>query len=40
MSDIKTKLAAAIPAAETEIKPTSGTEKKEKGKGKKKKKAE
>jgi len=43
MSDIKTKLAAAIPAAETEIKPTSGTEKKKEkgeGKGKKKTKAE
>lgn len=40
MSDIKTKLAAAIPAAETEIKPTSGEKKKGEGKGKKKKKAE
>lgn len=40
MSDIKTKLAAAIPAAETEIKPTSGEKRKGEGKGKKKKKAE
>jgi arylsulfatase A-like enzyme len=41
MSDIKTKLAAALP--QEEVKPTSGTEKKKEkgeGKGKKKKKAE
>jgi arylsulfatase A-like enzyme len=38
MSDLKTKLATALP--KNEVKPTSGTEKKEKGKGKKKKQAE
>jgi hypothetical protein len=41
MSDIKTKLAAALP--QDEVKPTSGAEKKKEkgeGKGKKKKKAE
>jgi len=41
MSDIKAKLGAAIPAADAEIKPTSGDgQKKGDGKGKKKKKAE
>lgn len=41
MSEIKAKLGAAIPAADAEIKPTSGDGKKKgDGKGKKKKKAE
>ena len=40
MSDIKAKLGAAIPAADAEVKSTSGDEKKKgEGKGKKKKKA-
>ena len=41
MSEIKAKLGAAIPAADAELKPTSGDGKKKgEGKGKKKKKTE